>query len=285
MTRQLAHRQAAAIGGVFLAAFLGWIPLAQLSAQDVKQSSRDVAAATRQQSLRGANSFDEPLRLAYKAREKFRTVQDYTCVMIKRERVNGELLPREYLDMKARNRPFSVYFKWKEPYQGREAIYVEAQNKGKLLVHSTGVEKVVGGTVALDPRGKTAMENSRHDVTEAGIGNLVEQLCTRWESEKKLGKTQVEMKDNSKVDNRVCWCVKTLQPHDPSNYSYYRTRVFFDKDNGLPIRFEGYDWPSTGSSPDGDLIEEYTYRDLKFNVALGALDFSVENPKYSFGRF
>jgi outer membrane lipoprotein-sorting protein len=60
--------------------------------------------------------------------------------------------------------------------------------------------------------------------------------------------------------------------------------VFFDKEHGLPIRFEGYDWPRRGSAPDGDNIEEYTYRDLKFNVSLTSADFSTENPKYNFGR-
>jgi len=152
------------------------------------------------------------------------------------------------------------------------------------MVHSTGVEKVVGGTVALNPRGDMAMENSRHDITEAGIGNLVEQLVTRWEAERKLGQTQVEIKQNAAVDGRPCTCVKTTHPNDPRHYAYNRSRVFFDKEHGLPIRFEGYDWPRRGSAPDGDRLEEYTYRDLKFNVSLTSADFSTENPKYNFGR-
>src|SRR3989304_5447814 len=84
-----------------------------------------------------------------------------------------ETLPMEFIQMKARSRPFSVYLKWQKPYDGREAIYVQGQYKGKIMVHSTGVEKVVGGTVALDPRGERAMENSRHDITEAGIGKQI----------------------------------------------------------------------------------------------------------------
>jgi outer membrane lipoprotein-sorting protein len=258
-----------------------------LLAQDARQGRREPATskkvATQSQASTQESPLDEPIRLAQKAREKFRAIQDYSCLFIKRERINGQVLPEEYVYMKARTRPFSVYLKWQRPYDGREAIYVEGQYDGKLMVHSTGVEKVVGGTVALNPRGEMAMENSRHDITEAGIGNLVEQLCKRWEAERKLGQTQAEIKD-MKVDGRPCIMVKTTHPNDPKRYAYYRSRVFFDKEHSLPIRFEGYDWPRRGSAPDGDNVEEYTYRDLKFNVSLTSADFSIENPKYNFGR-
>lgn len=257
-----------------------------LLAQDTKQGRREPASnktTTQSQAASQESPLDEPIRLAQKAREKFRTIQDYSCLFIKRERVKGQLLPEEYVSMKSRTRPFSIYLKWQKPYDGREAIYVEGQYDGKLMVHSTGVEKVVGGTVALNPRGEMAMENSRHDITEAGIGNLVEQLVTRWEAERKLGQTQAEIKD-MKVDGRPCIMVKTTHPNDPRHYAYNRSRVFFDKEHGLPIRFEGYDWPRRGSAPDGDKLEEYTYRDLKFNVSLTSADFSTENPKYNFGR-
>jgi hypothetical protein len=258
-----------------------------LLAQDAKQGRSQPATSKKPatQSLASSQEspLDEPIRLAQKAREKFRTIQDYSCLFIKRERINGQVLPEEYVQMKSRTRPFSIYLKWQRPYDGREAIYVEGQYDGKLMVHSTGVEKVVGGTVALNPRGEMAMENSRHDITEAGIGNLIEQLIARWGAERKLGQTQAEIK-NMKVDERPCFMVKTTHPNDPRHYSYYRSRVFFDKEHGLPIRFEGYDWPRRGSAPDGDNVEEYTYRDLKFNISLTSTDFSTENPKYNFGR-
>lgn len=284
MKRRVSNRSSAVVGLAACVAIVFLTSRGILRGQEAKQARPDAAAPKRTEPQAAASQLDQPLQLAHKARDKFRTIQDYTCVLVKQERIDGELLPREYVQMKARPRPFSVYFKWLKPYEGREAIYVTGQNGGKIMVHSTGVEKVVGGTVALDPRGDMAMENSRHDVTEAGIGNLIEQLVTRWEAEKKLGQTEAVVKDNAKVDTRVCWCVKTTHPHDPRRYTYHRSRVFFDKEHGLPIRFEGYDWPRRGSAPDGDLVEEYTYRDLKFNVSLSAADFNPDNAKYNFGR-
>ena len=284
MKRRLSRRPTTLISLAFAVTILLPASRVTIHAQDLKQRSLDTSPASRPASAPAASPLDQPLQLAYKARDRYRTIQDYTCVLVRQERIEGELQPMEFIQMKARNRPFSVYFNWLKPYEGREAIYVDGQNKGKLMVHSTGVEKVVGGTVALEPRGDMAMENSRHDITEAGIGKLIDQLVKRWEAEKTLGQTQVVMKENATVDTRTCWCVKTTHPHDPRRYLYYRTRVFFDKENGLPIRFEGYDWPRRGSAPDGDLVEQYTYRDLKFNVPLTAADFSTDNPKYNFGR-
>jgi len=283
MLNRNAPRVAALLAPACLVATLAFVPAAMLLAQDAKQPRRDqVAGAKKDANL--TSQLDEPIRLAQKAREKFRTIQDYSCMLVKRERVGGQMLPMEFIQMKTRNRPFGIYMKWQQPYDGREAIFAEGQYSGKLMVHSTGVEKVVGGTVALDPRGEMAMENSRHAITEAGLGNLIEQLNTRWEAERRLGQSQAEIRDNAKVDNRVCWCVKMVHPNDPRHYTYYRARVFFDKETSLPIRFEAYDWPRRGGAADGDLVEEYTYRDLKFNVSLSSADFSTDNPKYNFGR-
>jgi hypothetical protein len=270
--------------GLVLLIFAGSTAIVGQESRPPRNSNKSNPASTqvRGQSPSEPNSLDEPLRLVMAARDKYRTIQDYTCTFIKQERINGQLLPEEYISMKVRSKPFGVYMKWHRPYEGREVIFAQGQYNNKVMAHSTGVEKLVGGTVALDPRGDMAMENSRHDITEAGIGNLVGQLATRWQKEKQLGRTVVEIKENAVVDKRPCWCVKTQHPVDPKNYSYYRSRVFFDKEHGLPIRFEGYDWPRGGS--DGELIEAYTYRDLRFNVPLTAADFSVENPKYGFGR-
>ena len=50
--------------------------------------------------------------------------------------------------------------------------------------------------------------------------------------------------------------------------------VFFDKENRLPIRVENYDWPRAGGTQGGDLLEEYSYADLRLNVGLGDQHFN-----------
>ena len=36
-------------------------------------------------------------------------IEDYQCTMVKRERINGELGEHEYMFVKVRHKPFSVY--------------------------------------------------------------------------------------------------------------------------------------------------------------------------------
>ncbi len=49
----------------------------------------------------------------------------------------------------------------------------------------------------------------------------------------------------------------------------------------MPIRYEQYDWSGVaGDRP--ELVEQYTYLDLKLNVGLTDADFDKRNPSYSF---
>jgi hypothetical protein len=118
----------------------------------------------------GAASLDEALALAKSSLESLEKIKDYTCIFVKRERVSGELLPEERLQMKVRHQPFSVYMRFLEPVSlaGQEAIFVEGENDGKLVGHATGISGQVVGTVALDPTGYLAMRNNRYPITNAG---------------------------------------------------------------------------------------------------------------------
>src|SRR5438128_735667 len=54
-------------------------------------------------------ALDEPLRRIAEARRAWLHVDDYTCVLVRRERVRGRLLPEEVMLMKVRREPYSVY--------------------------------------------------------------------------------------------------------------------------------------------------------------------------------
>ena len=79
------------------------------------------------------------------------TIDDYTCTMVKRERIKGVLGDHEYMQAKVRNRkldengkiktPLSAYLKFVKPknVEGREVVWVEGQNNGKLKAHEGGL--------------------------------------------------------------------------------------------------------------------------------------------------
>ena len=118
-------------------------------------------------------------------------------------------------------------------------------------------------------------------MTEIGIKTLTERLIEKGERDRELGICKVRFVDGAKVAKRPCTMLEVR--HDEANpaYDFHVARVFLDKQLGVPIRYEAYDWPS---SEDGKpvLIEEYTYIDLKTNVGLTDEDFDRENPNYRF---
>jgi len=75
------------------------------------------------------------LRTIKDCQSRYAEVRDYTCTFYKRELVKGQMTPLFVMAMKARVNPRSIYFKFHEPNRGREAIYVEGRNSGKVLAH------------------------------------------------------------------------------------------------------------------------------------------------------
>src|SRR5262249_1087452 len=122
---------------------------------------------------------------------KYQEVRDYTCTFLKRERVDGRLTPLHVMTMKVRTRPFSIYLKFLPPTPGREGIYIEGRNGGRVLAHDVGLGRLLGGTMRLDPKGAMAMEDCRHPVTEAGIGHMIETVAERWGVELTPGESVV----------------------------------------------------------------------------------------------
>jgi len=217
------------------------------------------------------------------SRARYQQVRDYTCTFFKRERVNGQMTPQFVMAMKFRAKPHSVYFKFVKPKPGREAIYIAGRNGGKALVHDVGIGKLLAGTLALDPRSRRAMEDNRHPITDAGLGHMIDELHQRWESEMKHGETLVTLRP-VQVGTRHCTMVESTHPGKSPNYLFHKVKVYIDRENGLPIRFEAYDWPRRpGAAP--ELVEEYSYVNLRLNPNLRESEFDPSNPQYSFGRF
>jgi hypothetical protein len=216
-----------------------------------------------------ANPLDEPLRFIGEAAKTYAGVQDYSCTMISQERVRGKLLPQNVIQMKFRGQPFSVYMQWAEPRAnaGREVCFVKGRNGDKLRVHEpTGIASRLG-FIPIDPRDPRVLENSRHTIYEAGLGNLIARLQTDWTRERQGNTTQIRMADYQ-YDNRPCTRVETIHTQrDPQAYCY-RSVIYFDKQNHLPVRTECYDWPRAGGPPEGDLLESFSYVNLQFNLGL-----------------
>jgi hypothetical protein len=212
---------------------------------------------------------DQPLAWMAEARRNYTAVRDYSCTMLKRERVRGVLQDENIIALSCKTQPFSIYMKWYSPakFRGQEVCYVQGKNNGMMRVQSKGLLGGITGFVNIAANDKRVMEHSRHTIHEAGIGNLIEQCSKIMEAERRLNRTQVRTGEFM-FNNRHCLRIETLRPERNDQYYCYRSVLYLDKDSKLPVRMENYDWPIQGGSPDGDLLEMFSFVDLRFNAGI-----------------
>jgi hypothetical protein len=231
------------------------------------------------------------IQMAVEGLDEFRAVQDYSATLVKRERIDGKLMPHEYIFTKIRHEqkegdrvvvPFSVYMYFLAPdnVKGREVIWVRGHNGGKLIGHEEG--PIMGLVTAyLDPTSDLAMRGNRYPITEVGILNLVERLIEVGERDMDYGECEVQWFDGAKINGRPCKCVQIVHPYPRKNFRFHKVHIFVDKELNLPIRYASWSWPTEpGGKP--ILLEEYTYLNLKLNNGFTDADFSRNNPNYRF---
>jgi len=211
-------------------------------------------------------------------------LHDYSATVVKRERIDGVVGEQECMYVKVRHRPFSVYMYFLAPpkLRGQEVIYVEGANNGKMLAHGPGLQASLG-TFELKPTGRIAMRGQRYPITELGVKNLVQRLLEVGGNDTKYGECEVKFFEGAKINDRVCTCIQVVHPVPRRNFLFHLARIYVDQQLNVPIRYEAYNWPTTpGGEP--ELIEQYTYLDLKPNVGFTDADFDVRNPNYHFKR-
>ena len=219
-------------------------------------------------------------------------VNDYTAVLVKRERIGDTVGEHEYMSLKVRNRkvvngnivqPMSVYLMFLKPssVKGREVIYVENQNDGNLVAHEGGFKGKFLPTVTIPPTGMLAMRGQRYPLTDIGVENMIVKLIERGEKALKYEDVTCEFRKGARLQNRVCTVLQVNQPVKRPGLEFYQAQVFLDEEFNLPIRYIAYDWPKVEGQP-GEVIEEYNYLNLKINVGLTDADFDPYNKGYNF---
>lgn len=243
-------------------------------------------------------SMPEVLDRAEKSLEKFRAeVGDYTATLIKQEAIGGVLGDEQRLSVKVQCRhrpgdpdgqyPLRVYLRFDHPENvaGREVIWAEDLNDGKLLAHEAGLLGLL--TVKLEPTGMIAMQGQRYPISDIGLTNLMEKLVERGREDLDNPEVSVTLTQGAVLEGVTCDLieVKRAAPTGrPDDFS--RAEIWIDPIRSLPIRYAAYGWPdpSRGASAVNalPLLESYTYLDVRTNVGLTETDFDPANPGYQF---
>lgn len=219
------------------------------------------------------------IRYAESCLQKVEAIPSYEADFFKYE-VVGNSVVKQKMKAKIRHRPFSVYFYFENPHEGREVLYVEGQNSGNLLAHEAGLLSVVG-TMELAPTNSTAMSENRYPITMAGIGNLVKAVIEQWQEEVKFGESDVKYFKDAQLGTMTCRVIECSHPQPRRQFRFQKTRLWVDDATGLPVRVQQYGFAKVpGAKP--PLVEDYTFTDIRTNVRLTDADFDRTNTKYAF---
>ena len=170
--------------------------------------------------------------MAYASLQHIReNVNDYNAIFVRRCRVDGVLPELQYANIKVRNRktvegkiatPLSVYLNYLKPsdVKGREVVWVETKNEGKMIVHESGIKGVIN--VTLDPKGYLAMRNQRYPITEIGIENLAVKLIETGLRDRQHGECKVQFYHNSTIGDVECTMLEVIHPEEREYFDFYR---------------------------------------------------------------
>lgn len=215
-------------------------------------------------------------------------IDGYCATLAKQEVVGSELLDEQTIQMKCRHKPFSVYLNWLTVDPGREVIYIEGQNEGKLIAHDGGWKARIPA-FTLDPGCRLAMRDARYPVTTAGIANLARtMLDVHREDIQRDSVATCMVEENQSFDGRSCTVFTTQYKAPGSSPTYRKSITYIDDEWNLPVYSRHFAWPESGKGKNEDeldastLIESYSFTDLKMSYPLTDKDFDRDNSEYHF---
>jgi hypothetical protein len=210
-------------------------------------------------------------------------IQDYQAVLIKRERIDGELMDKEVAFVKVRHQPFSVYMFFLAPNKGQECLYVAGPNGEEGRIHALGNGlKRKFGVFEFGPHDRMVMKGQKYPITKLGIRNLTSELVDVANNDINFGECEVQVSQNvlgtTDGPKRPVTVLEVTHPTPRRNFRFYKAQVFIDNELRVPIRYAAYMWPEKpGEAP--PLEEEYTYLNVKVNNGFTDATFSKDNPE------
>ena len=230
------------------------------------------------------------IKILEKGIDFLKQMPDYTANFVKQELVNGSLLDEQEMEMKVRHAPFSVYMKWVNHEPGREILYVDGLNNGKMTAHAGGWKAKLP-CVFLEPTHSLAMAESRYPVTRVGLfelAKLMHRIHTEDLDKKRIAKC--ERLADQVFDGRPCHAFLVEYKDQKVSETYRKSISLIDREWSIPVYTRNFGWINGDAPADPEehdtatLLEFYSYSGVRFGTKLAALDFDHTNEEYRFKR-
>lgn len=213
-------------------------------------------------------------------------VSDYTAVLVKKERIAGELGDRDIVKLKvnpAANDLDSLRLYTRHnarAIRGQEQIW-SPEYDGRVAFHERGGALPIR-TRYVDPAGFISMRSNLYPITEWGIEKMIDRLQIKLATIEDFSNYAVHRKDGA-VNGKEVEIVTIEAKQNHAAPKFYRLKYYIDKEYGFATGYELFDKPDKENAHPS-LLEQYFYSDVKTNVGLTDLDFDVTNPEYAFPK-
>jgi hypothetical protein len=219
------------------------------------------------------------------AKGRLQAAGGYTAILHKTERLKGKLGDEQLLEMKCRNDPFSVYFKYIKPEAGKEVLYAVGHYDNNVIAHGAGFSRALIPRLKVPPTSAIAMSGNRHPITEAGLLSLTNRLLGFREMDLKDREAETMLDRVKDKDGREWFRSLHTHTHYQSDRPFMIVEVLYDPVTRIPVEIKNYDWTTAGEKGTPKLAETYRYENLKLGVEFSDVDFDPANPAYAFSRF
>jgi hypothetical protein len=228
-------------------------------------------------------SFSEQLkelhRLHKLAAEQYAKMDSYIARLRRREQVGSKQNPEEVLCFKFRKEPWSVSLKWLSAEgKGREVVYVRGKYENKLhTLLATGDMPLMpaGKRISLPVDSMLVKSASRHEITDAGIGALIDHFAAAVEiagrgDAKRGSLTYLGAQTRPEFSTPHEAAEQLIPAGAESTLPRGGRRLwYFDNDHHLPVLVLTYDDAKKE-------VEYYFYDRIQFPVRLDEDDFNPE---------
>jgi hypothetical protein len=207
-----------------------------------------------------AREQDDTLRkVVLEARERLESLATYQVDITRVERVGSQLQSEEDVVLSIRRKPKSVRLEWKKGMsKGREVIYASAINDRMMYVNM-GNSSLPLPRMSIPVDSPMALRNSRHPITEAGfdaiIANLVANLDPSSPSARSQGIMVYKGIEKPRGLDQPCHLIERRSPKGETWQVYLSARTL------MPVLV------SAVQSQNGEIIERYSYQNLRVNPA------------------
>ena len=197
----------------------------------------------------------------------YERVTDYVCVYEKVERAisKGEQQTIRFSFRK----PLDVRMEWVDIRGNidQTAVYRQGLNDGKVLARQNSLLGMLAGKLRLDPNESLALSDSRHPITEVGIGKIID----RAQHDAATPGVDTHFVGEEAIDGRPAYNFEFAATGDEAVGGLATARkavIWIDRGLKLPIKLELYDSANT-------LLERHQFKQVRVNQKLGDKVFTL----------